>query len=80
MVLFIYLCESDNQNSLNAFILQKCAYFSAAYLEIVIFGGFMKCNGIFFIAYQERFKSSASETSLILTIQNMTMSFTGTCI
>ena len=37
----------------------------------------MKCNGIFFIAYQERFKSSASETSLILTIQNMTMSFTG---
>ena len=37
----------------------------------------MKCNGIFFIAYQERFKSSASQTSLILTIQNMTMSFTG---
>ena len=37
----------------------------------------MKCYGIFFIAYQERFKSSASETSLILTVQNITMSFTG---
>ena len=40
----------------------------------------MKVSGIFFIAYQERFKSSASQTSLILTIQNMTMSFTGISI
>ena len=37
----------------------------------------MEASGIFFIAYQERFRSSASQTSLILTIQNMTMSFTG---
>ena len=37
----------------------------------------MKCGGIFFIAFQERFKSSASQTSLALTIQNMTLSITG---
>ena len=37
----------------------------------------MKSFGIFFIAYQERFKSSASEISMILTITNLTTSFTG---
>ena len=37
----------------------------------------MKSFGIFFIAYQERFHASSSEVSLILTISNLTTSFTG---
>ena len=54
-----------------------CKYFSGATLEMVIVVGMLKTSGIIFVAFQERFQSSSSVTSLISSVQNAVWSVTG---
>ena len=54
-----------------------CKYFSGATLEMVIVVGMLKTSGIIFVAFQDRFQSSSSVTSLISSVQNAVWSVTG---
>lgn len=47
---------------------------AGATLYLMLFGGIRKNFGIFFVAFQERFESSASLTSALNTMQNLVMS------
>lgn len=48
----------------------------ACVFEIVLYGGIMRSFGVFFLQYQMRFNSSASETAIMSLIQNMVLSTT----
>ncbi|XP_045200121.2 uncharacterized protein LOC123554208 [Mercenaria mercenaria] len=49
---------------------------AACVLEIIVYGGMIRSFGVFFLQYQMRFKSNASETAVMSLIQNVVLSIT----
>jgi len=50
---------------------------SACTFEMFIYGGLMRSFGVFFLQYQLRFGSNASQTAIMNLIQNLVLSVTG---
>ena len=73
-LLFVYLNSNVKSVTVRE-TLYSMFMFSAAVLNMFLYGGQGKAQGLFFLEYQKRFASSAAETTIMSTIQNIT-----TCI
>ena len=55
-----------------------CLFISGCVIYMVIFGGLWRSFGIYFLEFQQRFRADAAEIAVMFSIQNITISVSGT--